>query len=49
MRRHQEIVERKLQQQTDEAIKKSNENVEKAKQYEIQRQNEFLRVENWFD
>lgn len=42
--KHQKEIEFKLQQQTDEAIKRSDENIEKAKQIEIRRQKDFFRV-----
>lgn len=45
VRRRQEEIELKLQQQTDEAVKKSDANIEKAKKYETQQQKEFLRVD----
>lgn len=44
IRKQQEEVVLKYLQQADETAKKSNENIKKAKQYEIQRQKQFLRV-----
>lgn len=45
IRKQQEEIELKFLQQTDETVKKSNENIEKTKQCEIKRQKEFLRVD----
>lgn len=44
LRKNEEEHERKLQQQTDEAVKKFDEKVGNAKKYGVQQQKEFLRV-----
>lgn len=44
MRKQQDEIERNLQQQTDEIVKKSDENAQKIKKLAIQQQKEFLLV-----